>query len=477
MGKLKLFIDNFLIFGLGSIINKLIPFFMLPVVTRLMPSSKYFGLSDLTQSLVTFASAFAIMGMYDASFRLFFDKKEEKFQKAVCSTALLYVIFNSFCVFILLLLATDYITVLFFGSNEYKILLYFAALSVFIGATNSILMIPSRVQNKRIIFLLVNLVTSVVSYSVSVFLLLQGYYLIALPIAALFSALTTGISFYAINRKWFDYKLFDFVILKDLLSIGLPIMPIIFIYWILSSIDRIMIVHFIGEEAAGVYAAAAKIASVSQLIYMAFAGGWQYFAFSTMNEENQVKNNSLVFEYLGILVFMTTGFVCALSHWVISFFYPNSYLYGYIVVPYLFISPLILMLYQVIGNQFLVIKKTWPSALIVICGACVNILCNYFLIPILGIEGAGIATLAGYMVALFVCVIVLIKMKLLELSQKFSIAVLLFAANSCSWYVYAKENLVMGIVIAVCFFIAYILLYRKEISVVLKNIKNYNQCQ
>jgi len=28
------------------------------------------------------------------------------------------------------------------------------------------------------------------------------------------------------------------------------------------------------------------------LIYTAFAGGWQYFAFSTMKEDDQVQSNS-----------------------------------------------------------------------------------------------------------------------------------------------------------------------------------------
>ena len=115
-------------------------------------------------------------------------------------------------------------------------------------------------------------------------------------------------------------------------------MPVFFLYWVLGSCDRVMIVNFLGDEAAGLYAAGAKLSAASQLIYMAFAGGWQYFAFSTMNEENQVKNNSLVFEYLGIISFISTSFVCALSYEIFSVFYPKSYQNGYIVVPYFIFS-------------------------------------------------------------------------------------------------------------------------------------------
>ena len=62
MSKIKLFIDNFLIYGLGSIISNIIPFVMIPIITRLMPSTDYFGISDLSNTVVQFGSAFAIMG-------------------------------------------------------------------------------------------------------------------------------------------------------------------------------------------------------------------------------------------------------------------------------------------------------------------------------------------------------------------------------------------------------------------------------
>ena len=90
MNKLKLFISNFLIYGLGSIAGKLIPFIMLPVITRLMPEAKYFGLNELVVTFVSFGSAIAILGMYDAVFRMFFDDDSEDFKKRVCSTALCF---------------------------------------------------------------------------------------------------------------------------------------------------------------------------------------------------------------------------------------------------------------------------------------------------------------------------------------------------------------------------------------------------
>ena len=60
MNKFRLFIGNFLVYGLGGVVSKIIPLLMLPVITRLMPDSTYFGISDLSNTVVSFASALAV---------------------------------------------------------------------------------------------------------------------------------------------------------------------------------------------------------------------------------------------------------------------------------------------------------------------------------------------------------------------------------------------------------------------------------
>ena len=66
MNKLKLFLENFLVYGLGGTISKVIPLIMVPVVTRLMPDTSYYGISDMATTLVSLCSSLAVMGMYDA---------------------------------------------------------------------------------------------------------------------------------------------------------------------------------------------------------------------------------------------------------------------------------------------------------------------------------------------------------------------------------------------------------------------------
>lgn len=188
-------------------------------------------------------------------------------------------------------------------------------------------------------------------------MLLNGYYVIALPLAGMLSALFAELVFVYLNFRWFSFKLFDKQILKELLSIAIPIFPVFICYWALDSCNRVILSNLVGSAQVGIYAVGAKLGQVSQLIYAAFAGGWQYFAFATMKDSNQVHNNTLVFEYLGTISFVATMFVCAFSYVIYDLFFVGDYVKGFLVAPYLFLAPLLLMLYQIIGNQFLVVKK------------------------------------------------------------------------------------------------------------------------
>ena len=449
MNKIKLFLENFLIYGIGGVISKIIPLLMVPIITRLVPNASYYGINDLSNTVVQFGSAFAIMGMYDAMYRMFFEDDEESFKKTVCSTALVFTCVTSLCVFLLMLLSRNLIARYFFRDPQYAYVVYLSAIATLVGATNSIISAPTRMQNKRKIFLITNTLSPLISYAISIPMLLAGHYVIALPLAAVISGATMEVAFGLMNRKWFSIKRFDGKILKQLLVIAVPLLPNFLIYWIFNSCDKVMIANLIGIEAEGIYAVGSKLGHCSQLIYTAFAGGWQYFAFSTMRENDQVKTNSLVFEYLGVISFAATAFICAWSYLIYDVLFTDEYVSGYIVAPYLFLAPLLQMLFQIAANQFLVVKKTWPNMFILSFGAIVNILLNYILIPYIGIEGAAIATLLGYGVSDVICVLVLCRMQLMVVSKRFMLGAALIVCFMIVWRLYLCRAALGGTIASV----------------------------
>lgn len=470
MSKLKLFLENFLVYGFGGIISKVIPLLMVPIVTRLIPDTAHYGLSDLCTTIVSLCSALAILGMYDATYRMFFEKDDVDYKKKVCSTTLLFTLGTSFVVAFLMVLLRGPLSRLFFGDTAYAYLLYIAALSTFVSSTNAIISAPTRMQNKRHIFLITNTLAPILSYTVSIPLLLRGQYIIALPVAGVVSGITLEGAFWLLNRDWFRPSLFDAELLKKMLVIALPLVPNFLVYWLFNSSDRVMIANLLSTAAEGIYSAGSKLGHASNLIYTAFAGGWQYFAFSTMREENQVKSNSMIFEYLGIISFACASLICAWSFPIYRLLFVGDYAQGYVVSPYLFLAPLLQMLFQVACNQFLVVKKTWPNLFILSFGMLLNVALNFILIPRIGIEGAAIATLLGYLSSDIIVCAALIGMKLMTISGRFVVCSGLLVGYCIIWRLCFRERAVVSFCLSLALILAYLFAYRDDIKRLARNL-------
>ncbi len=474
MNKLKLFLESFLVYGLAGTISKLVPLIMVPIVTRLMPNTSYFGIGDMSNTVVSFGSALAVMGMYDAMYRMFFEKEDENYKKHICSTVFIFTVLTSVVIFMLMILFKEFISDKFFGNTEYKYLVYITAIATLVGATNSIVSAPTRMQNKKKVFIVMNTVTSLLSYSISIPLLIMGHYIIALPLAGMLAVIASEAVFLVLNKEWFSFKKIDFSLLKPLLMIGVPLLPNFLIYWVFNSIDKLMITNLIGTGATGIYSVGAKLGQASQLIYTAFAGGWQFFAFSTMKEDNQVESNSRIFEYLGIISFACSMFVFSLAEPIYQLLFTGDYVDGYIVSPYLFLAPLLQMLFQVACNQFLIVKRTWPNIFILSGGAIINVLLNLYLIPRIGIEGAAIATLIGYIMSDTICIIVLKRMKLMMISGRFILSTLMLVGFIILWRVFIKPYVVISLLLSIAVCVIYLRLYWTDIKMLYGKLKKNN---
>ena len=389
----------------------------------------------------------------------------------LCSTTLFFTLFLSLIVALLMFFFQNIISKFVFGNVKYNYLVLISALSVLVGASELIISAPTRMQNKRKIFLITNTLSPLVAYTVAIVLLLNRHYIIALPIGTLLSSFLLEIIFMILNGKWFSIKKINFKLLKQLLVIGVPLLPNFLIYWIFNSSDRIMISNLLDVGQSGIYAVGSKLGHLSQLINTAFGGGWLFFAYSTMKEENQVKNNSLIFEYLGVISFFSTMVICIISHFVYELLFSSDYVSGYIISPYLFLAPLLQMLFQVAANQFMVIKKTWPNMLILLLGAVTNVILNFILIPRVGIEGAAIATLFGYVVSDIVCIIILNKMKLFVISFRFLVICFYMTVFFILWRLYLLQMPILSSLLLCVFLIISYLFYRKDINILLNRRK------
>lgn len=420
--RAKLFIENFLAYGLINVLNQVVPIVMLPIVTRLLSDTAEYGRFDMYNTIISFGSSFAILGIYDAMFREYFEKEDLGYKRKITSTALCIVLVASVIVAIILILFNRTFSQLFLGNRESGFIVIIASIGVFFTANQSIIAAPTRIQNNRKVYVISGLANSIVYYMLAIGLILIGLGYKGMIYSNLVASVLLTISFFVLNMSHFNIRLFDRKIARELLKIGIPMLPTFLIYWVFHSLDKIMITNMLDLAEVGIYSIGSRVASVSQFIYLAFAGGWQFFAFSTMKDDDQVELTSKVLEYLGVISFVAFMLATLFDEFVFQLFFTGDYVKGVSVFPYLFLSPLLLMLFQTTGNQFLIIKKSYLITLSLLFGSITNLVLNYVFIQSFGIKGCALATLIGYAVSVLIVILMTIKKNLLKVRIRFILA-------------------------------------------------------
>ncbi len=426
--RAKLLIENFFAYGSINVINKIIPLILLPVITRLLTNPSDYGVFDMYNLIVSFGSSLAILGIYDAMFREYFEKDEQEYKYNVTCTANRIILITSITVALALIIFNSSLSNLFFGTTIYSTVIFFSAIELFFSTNRQIISAPTRMQNKRTIYILSGVTQSLSYYLLAILLIYLGYSYYGMIYANIISTIILVIFFGILNKDFFTLGRYDKKIAKELLKMGIPLVPTFLIYWVFHSMDRIMIVNMLDTTQLGIYSIGARVASISSLIYAAFAGGWQYFAFSTMRDEDYKSMMGKVWEALFVIsnCFFVIAFL--LKDLIFNILFIGDYRKGVIVFPFLLYAPFLQMLYQILGTQFQVIKKTYFSPIILSFGAVTNLILNYILIPIMGIRGAAMATLLGFVVTVTLSILVIVvDRKLIYFNRKTYLNILLFA--------------------------------------------------
>lgn len=410
--RLKLFLENFLFYGGLSMLTKAFPLIMLPVVTRLLPDASSYGIADMFNVISNFGSQIALLGMYDAMFREFFERPNDPhFQKKVTSTAFTIVFVSAIVIATVVFLSSGFLDTVLLKSDSSSWVIKIAAFMVVVSALRQLMQAPCRMRNQRKIFLFIGIGSPVLTYSILLLFVFWGYTFEAIIFSSFFGFSVLMFFFLFFNRRDFSFNLFDRSVAKELFKIGLPLVPSFLAYWIFTSTDRIVIARTLDLEQLGVYSVGVRMASVSQLVYTAFSSGWQYFSFSTMKDDDQVELTSKIFMYLSVVSLVVFILSLPFVDVVFDLLFEGSYKNGAVVFPFLFISPLLLLLFQSIGNQFLIIKKSYYSPIILAVGALVNLVATVILTSKFGIIGASIGTMLGYFVSVIMAFFVLKKLK------------------------------------------------------------------
>lgn len=170
---------------------------------------------------------------------------------------------------------------------------------------------------------------------------------------------------------------------------------------ILAQSDKVMLQKLLSDNAAvGIYSFVFNFVHILNVIYSALNNTWVplYYDHMKNGEDADIQRRSK--NYIALYAVLTMGFML-LSPEVIKLFASEEFWSGTTLVPVMAVSFYMVFLYSFPVNFEFYHKQTRVIAFGTCMAALINIVANYFMIPVWGIFGASLATMLSY-IMLFV---------------------------------------------------------------------------
>ncbi|NCO54791.1 MAG: oligosaccharide flippase family protein [Bacteroidetes bacterium] len=448
MGKIKQLAGQTAVYGLSSIIGRLLNYLLVPLYTNIFSTGEYGVVTEL-YAYLSFLIIVLTYGMETGFFRFW---ESEKGNLKVYSTSLISLFVSSFVFIVLVIIFSKPIASVLEYNNHSEYVIW---LGIIIGfdALTAIPFAYLRQQNKALKFALIKLINIIIFIGLNLFFLLLCPLLIKngikIPnwiyssevgvgyifISNMFASVITLILLIPTMKIKFS---FDAVIWKKMLLYSLPLLIAGLAGMVNETFDRAMLKRLLTDtstamEQLGIYGANYKVSILMTLFIQTFRYAAEPFFFSQAKEKNAKELYAQVMKYFiifGLIIFL--GVLLYLD--IIKYFIGENFRSGLKVVPILLLANLFLGIFFNLSIWYKLTNKTSWGALLAIFGAVITISFNLWLIPIMGYMGAAWATLICYfamMVASFLLGNMFYKVKypLLRIGIYFLAAFAIYAVS------------------------------------------------
>ena len=401
MGALKRFFKDTIIYGLATVLPRLMNFVLVPLHTGTLETRDY---SDNTIFYV-YAAFFNVLltyGMETAFFR-FFSKSKEK--NNVFSTALISLTITTF-IFLAVVMSfnTQLADIVNLDKTYFNLLIGVLALDTLVVVPFAYL----RATGRPIKFTVIKL------SNIIIYVLLNFFFLWAIPkfyidfpnydsndlVKYIFiSNLAASIfTLLLLSPYFFRTKLqFSTTIFKQLLNYGWPIMVAGLAYVINENFDKWLLPDMLGKEINGAYSGCYKIGVFMTIFIQAFRLGAEPFFFNHAKEKNAKATYATIMKYFVIFGSLMLVFIMAyLNLFKELIVRDESYWIAIDIVPIILLANLCLGIYFNLAIWYKLTDRTQYGMYLSIFGAVITIAFNYIMIPRIGFMASAWATLAAY---------------------------------------------------------------------------------
>lgn len=384
MVKLKGLSRDTLFIALGTVGNKVIVFLLVPFYTYFLTPAAY-GQVDLLLLAVQVAVPLATLAYGDALLR-FGIGASIKARQAQFSQGL-YVIGT------MLLLSS--LPLLFLTGESFSLYALFVLLLVF--QSSNLLIVQQLKANQQLrLYALNGLLFATILLIVSIFFLAYvGWETNGVILAQMIAYFLSSVVMLVAGRfkRFLRFQKPNSVLIKKMCVYALPLIPNSIMWWVMQVSDRFVVSFYLGLGATGLYAVATKIPSILSLVNTVFYQAWQLHALKTKDLQTVTR----MFRYYSGFFILVTTVLMAITQPLVSLLFTAPFYDAWQYVPFLLIAVLFSSLASFLEIPYMIHKNTGRLLLTTIYGSVLNIILTLTLIPLMGVNGAGLATLISFM--------------------------------------------------------------------------------
>ncbi|MFZ5552701.1 MAG: polysaccharide biosynthesis C-terminal domain-containing protein [Bacteroidota bacterium] len=423
MSSIKQLASQTAVYGLSSIVGRLLNYFLVPLHTYVFSEHQY-GIVTEMYAYVAFLVIFLTYGMETAYFRYVNLPGNEPAK--VYSTTLISVLTTS-AIFISVCFAFSVPIANWLEYPRNAEYVTWFAIIVGLDAVTSIPLAKLRQENKAMKFAVANYANIIINILLNLFFLgycrsayengnhnwiVQHLYNPEIGVGYVFiSNLAASIFKFVILIPEMGgiFKGLSSSLLKQMLWFGFPLLIGGMAGIINEMFDRAiykrMLIGDLGEETTmaqlGVYGAVYKISIIITLFIQAFRYAADPFFFSQVKNVDAKEKYAKVMNYfVMVCAVIFLGVMMYLD--IIRYFIDRDYWVGLHVVPVLLFANIFLGIYYNQSIWYKLTNKTKYGAWIAIAGAILTIILNVIWIPVYGYTGCAWATLICYVFMMLV---------------------------------------------------------------------------
>jgi O-antigen/teichoic acid export membrane protein len=385
-----------LVYGLGQAGGRAVQLLLVPVLTRALAPGAY-GISELVMGYAQTAVLILVLGMDGALARFFYQEPDREARIRMVSSSFVFRLAAGFAAAALLVLWSDPLADHLMGGAVYRKYLRIGAVTLpftlIVMFANDVL----RVTFQPWKFIILNLAQTVLTTSLALALVVRldlgvaGVLYGRLAGDALSAVLGVTLIRHALRPR------FSRATLRRMLGFGVPVLPALLAFGMMASLDRYVLQRTRSLEELAVYAVAAKFFTVVTFAASAFQLAYAPFAYARAGTPEAPRLFARAFS-----AYVALGSIGAM---VIGEFAPQA-LAVLVPAPYhaaalpgllLAFAAVALGAYTVTAIGIALALKT---PLLGVCAggaALVALAAQLILTPRLGVVGAALGTLMGYL--------------------------------------------------------------------------------